>query len=132
MVGPDHGHDGRVPGDAEVRHRHPVGRRVVGQRHLDEVGVAPFEAQQAHQTAAPLQAQLKQGREALAAAVKANDSAHIQQIAGSQGTLRGQLMAVRASALAQFYQVLTPEQRAKADQVLQRIRQRLSQRGGNG
>ena len=123
-----------APGKARQALRAGVRRRLVQALSLTDAQKQQAKTifQQAHQTAAPLQAQLKQGREALAAAVKANDSAHILQIAGSQGTLRGQLMAVRASALAQFYQVLTPEQRAKADQVLQRIRQRLSQRGGNG
>ena len=123
-----------APGKARQALRAGVRRRLVQALSLTDAQKQQARTifQQAHQSAAPLQAQLQQGRETLAAAVKANDSAHIQRIAASQGTLRGQLMAIRASALAQFYQVLTPDQRAKADRVLEKIRQRLSQRGSNG
>jgi Spy/CpxP family protein refolding chaperone len=77
---------------------------------------------------------LQQNRDALAAAVKANDTPKIQQISLAQGNLRGQVLTIRAGALAQFYQILTPDQRTKADQLQQRIRQRLQQRrqGANG
>ena len=90
--------------------------------------------QQAHQNAQPIAAQLQQNRDALAAAVKANQTAQIQALATAQGNLRGQVLTIRAGALAQFYQILTPDQRTKADQVQQRIRQRLQQRrqGANG
>jgi len=90
--------------------------------------------QQARQNAQPIAAQLQQNRDALAAAVKANQTAQIQALATAQGSLRGQVLTIRAGALAQFYQILTPDQRTKADQVQQRIRQRLQQRrqGANG
>jgi Spy/CpxP family protein refolding chaperone len=84
--------------------------------------------QQARQTAQPIRQQLQQNREAMAAAVKANDTARIQSLATTQGTLRGQVMAIRAQALAKFYSGLTPDQRAKADQMHQQFRQRLEQR----
>lgn len=73
--------------------------------------------EQAKQSAQPVVQQLKQNRVALAAAVKAGDTARIHQITAAQGRLRGQMMAVRADAMAKFYQTLTPEQRAKADQL---------------
>jgi periplasmic protein CpxP/Spy len=75
--------------------------------------------QQARQTNQPVMQQLKQNREALAAAVKANDTARIEQLTAKQGQLRGQTMAVRAEAMAKFYQTLTPEQKTKADQLRQ-------------
>lgn len=84
--------------------------------------------QQARQTAQPIRQQLKQNREAMATAVKANDSAQIQSLAATQGTLRGQVMAIRAQSLAKFYSTLTPDQRAKADQMHEQFRQRLEQR----
>jgi Spy/CpxP family protein refolding chaperone len=45
------------------------------------------------------------------------------------------LAAARAEALAKFYATLTPEQRAKAQLIRQKIGQRLQQRlslGSNG
>ncbi len=84
--------------------------------------------QQARQTAQPIRQQLRQNRQAMAAAVKANDTAQIQNLAATQGTLRGQAMAIRAQALAKFYTTLTPDQRAKADQMQEQFRQRIEQR----
>jgi Spy/CpxP family protein refolding chaperone len=63
----------------------------------------------------------------------------IHDLALTQGNLAGQLVAARSEALAKFYSVLTPEQRAKADLMSQKVRQMLKQRiqqrrsqGGNG
>jgi Spy/CpxP family protein refolding chaperone len=84
--------------------------------------------QQARQTAQPIRQQLRQNRQSMAAAVKANATAQIQSLAATQGTLRGQAMAIRAQALAKFYTTLTPDQRAKADQLHEQFRQRVEQR----
>lgn len=84
--------------------------------------------QQAKLDARPLKQELQQNRQALATAAKANDAAQIRQLATQQGNVTGQLVATRAQAMARFYATLTPEQRAKADKVQQRIQQRLSQR----
>src|SRR3954453_5463984 len=87
--------------------------------------------EQAKQNAQPLAQQLKQNREALAAAVKGNDAAQIHSLAAQQGNLRGQMLGVRSEAMAKFYTTLTPEQKAKADQMHQRMRTRMHQRSGN-
>jgi periplasmic protein CpxP/Spy len=84
--------------------------------------------QQARQSAQPILQQLKTNRQDLAAAVKADDTARIQQLAGVQGNLRGQLTVVRADAFAEFYKTLTPDQKAKADQLHQQFQQRMEQR----
>jgi len=84
--------------------------------------------QQAKQQAQPIVQQLKQNREALEAAVKANNVSQIQTLATQQGTLRGQVLAIRSTAWAQFYSMLTPDQRAKADQIHQQMKQRMQQR----
>jgi periplasmic protein CpxP/Spy len=88
--------------------------------------------QQAHQSAMPIREELKTNREALAAAVKADRSADIQQLATARGKLVGQMTAIYAEAHAKFYQALTPEQRVKADQMRlefhQQMRERWSQR----
>jgi len=84
--------------------------------------------QQARQNAQPLAQQLKQNREALAAAVKADDVAQIHSLAEQQGSLRGHMLGIRSEAMAKFYTTLTPEQKAKADQMQQRMRTRMAQR----
>ena len=80
-----------------------------------------------------------QNHQSLWAAVKANDTAQIQKLSTEQGNLHGQLAANRSLAMAQFYQILTPEQRAKADQMhqnmqtrMQERRERMQQRRGTG
>jgi len=90
--------------------------------------------QQAKQSAQPIRQQLQQNREAFAAAVKANDTAQIQALASQQGTLAGQVAAIRGESMAKFYSSLTPDQKTKADQIQQKIQQRLQQRkpGSNG
>jgi Spy/CpxP family protein refolding chaperone len=69
--------------------------------------------QEARQSAQPLRQQLRQTRQSLRAAVQANDTAQIQQLANTQGSELGQLMAIRSTAMAKVYQTLTPEQQQK-------------------
>ena len=84
--------------------------------------------QQARQNMQPLRQELQQNRQSMAAAVKANDTTQIRQLATQQGNVMGQLLAARHEAMAKFYATLTPDQRKKADKVQQRIQQRLGQR----
>jgi Spy/CpxP family protein refolding chaperone len=72
---------------------------------------------ESHESAKQFAPQLKQNRQALAEAVKANKTADIERLAGVQGRLMGKMMAIRGEAFARIYQTLTPEQRAKADQM---------------
>ena len=85
--------------------------------------------QQARQNAQPLAKQLKANREALAAAVKANDVAQIHSLSAQRGHLQGQLLGIRSEARAKVYATLTPEQKAKADRVRQRLEKRRANRG---
>jgi len=84
--------------------------------------------QQTKQNVQPIVQQAKQNREALAAAVKANDTAKIQQLAAQQGNLKGQVLAMRSDSIAKFYATLTPEQRTKAEELQQKLRQVKQQR----
>ena len=84
--------------------------------------------QQAHQSAMPIREELKTNREALAAAVKANKTGEIQQLATARGKLVGQMTAIYAEAHAKFYQTLTPEQKVKADQMRMEFRQQMRDR----
>jgi Spy/CpxP family protein refolding chaperone len=67
----------------------------------------------ARQSAQPLRQQLRQTRQALHAAVESNNTAQIQQLASTQGSEIGQLMAIRSTAMAKVYQTLTPDQQQK-------------------
>ena len=86
---------------------------------------------QARQSAQPIMAQLKQNRQALADAVKAGKSdAEIQQLSQTTGTLVGQLTAIRTEAMSKVYATLTPDQRAKAEQLRSQRRERWQHRLG--
>lgn len=57
--------------------------------------------------------------QALEAAIKANDTATIQSTSTSLGQMNGEAMASHASAQAQFYAILTADQKTKLDQLQQ-------------
>ena|SRR2546421_4878550 len=100
----------------------PEGRLKMLASHLDLTDAQKQAAQsifqQARTDAQPVVQQLKQNHEAIAAAVKAGRSdAEITQVASAQGPLVGQLAAIHAKAMAHFYAQLTPEQKAKADEL---------------
>ena len=70
-------------------------------------------------------------------AVRANDTPKIDQLSTQEAGLQGQISAMRHEAFAKLYSTLTPEQRAKADQLpahLRQMRQRRieSQNPSNG
>ena len=69
--------------------------------------------QQARVSAQPVRQQLKQTRQSLQAAIQAGDSNQIQQLAATEGTQLGQLAAIHASARAQMFKMLTPDQQQK-------------------
>src|ERR1700734_967617 len=74
----------------------------------------------ARQSAQPVRQQLRQTRQSLRAAVQANNTAQIQQLAATEGSEVGQLAAIRGAAMAQAYQILTPDQQqqlAKLEQA---------------
>jgi periplasmic protein CpxP/Spy len=115
---------------------HSFARRAMGhQRMIQALNLTDAQKQQAkaifqqsRQSVQPVMQQLKQNREALQAAVKANDTAKIDQLSATQGQLRGQVMAARAEAMAKVYQILTPEQRAKAEQLRQNFKSKMAAR----
>jgi periplasmic protein CpxP/Spy len=79
----------------------------------------------------PLMQQLVENRKALLAATAngAFDQAKVQAIANQQSQVMAQLMVEKASIQHQIYtQVLTPDQRAKADQMRERRMARIDQR----
>ena len=80
---------------------------------------------EAHESAKALAPQLKQNRQAMSAAVKANNTADIERLAAQRGTLMGKMTAIRTEAFAKVYQTLTPDQRVKADQMHEHMRNRV-------
>jgi Spy/CpxP family protein refolding chaperone len=79
----------------------------------------------ARESAKPIADQLRQNHDAMKTAVQQNDSAKIEQVASAQGQLVGQVAAIYGKAFAQFYTTLTPDQKAKADQLHDRAQARF-------
>jgi protein CpxP len=118
------------------QHRGP-GRAFAHQRMMQSLNLTDAQKaqaktifDQARQSAQPLRTQLQQNRQALNAAAKAGNSASIQQLSNDEGRLLGQLIAIRTEAKAKFYAILTPAQRAQADQLQQKRQERMQQRFG--
>ena len=86
---------------------------------------------EAHESGAKFAPQMKQNREAMAAAIKAGNTSEIERLAAAQGNLMGKTMATRDEAFAKIYQTLTPDQRAKADHMREQFRARSHERTGN-
>jgi len=109
----------------------PVRRRIAQALNLTDAQKQQAQAiiLQTRQTVQPLRQQSKQNRQALMAAIQAGKSdVEIHQLALTQGNLAGQLVTARAEALAKFYGTLTPDQRAKAVQMRQKLRRMIKQR----
>jgi Spy/CpxP family protein refolding chaperone len=85
--------------------------------------------QATRQQAQPLAQQLKQSRQSLSAAIEAGDTTKIQQISTAMGTLQGQVLAIRSAGKAQFYALLTPDQKTKAVEFQQKVQQVLGVKG---
>jgi len=116
------------------------GARIANYLGLSDTQQAQAKAEfQAERSAIePVRQQLKQVRQQMFQAIQANDTARINQLGTEAGVLQGQLMAARTSAIAKIYTTLTPDQKAKADQLpahLKQMRQRRMERqqpGNNG
>jgi len=67
----------------------------------------------AAKAAQPLNQQVRETRQSLQEAIKANNTAQIDQLSTTFGTQMGQVTAINSKAEAQFISILTPEQVAK-------------------
>ena len=108
---------------------------IVRQRVIKALGLTATQKEQAKtifqdakQTGQPVRQLLKQNREAMTAAVKANNTSQIQQLAVEQGNLEGQLVANQATAKAKFYAILTPDQQTKLDSMAQTLKNASAQK----
>jgi Spy/CpxP family protein refolding chaperone len=109
------------------------GARIAQYLGLTDAQMAQAKAsfQAVRQSGQPVRQQLKQVRQEMFQAVRANDAAGIQQLSAQEGALKGQLLALRENAFAKMYSTLTPEQKAKADQLPEHIRQMKQHRMQN-
>lgn len=116
-------------GQGGLKLRAAVRQRIMKELNLtaDQKTQAKAIMQQAKTAAAPLRTQLQANQEALAAAVKSNDTAQIQSLAAAQGALRGQALAIRSAANAKFYALLTPDQQTMFTQLQQKAKGLLQQ-----
>jgi len=115
---------------------HPMAQRrgEFQERMMQELNLSATQREEAkaifdkaRETAKPVRGELRQNREELRAAIKANDAAKIHSLSVKQGGLMAKLTEIRADARAKFYQNLTPEQRTKADQMHQQMMERRQQ-----
>jgi Spy/CpxP family protein refolding chaperone len=90
---------------------------------------ARAEFQAARESTEPMRQQLKQIHSAMFQAVRANDAAGIDRLSAQEANLKGRISGARHQAFARVYSTLTPEQRAKADQLPAHIRQIRHQNG---
>jgi len=88
-----------------------------------QVTQARAELQSVRQSSQPIRQQLQQVRQSLFQAVQANDTARIDQLSAQTANLKGQISAMRNEAFARIYSNLTPDQKAKADQLPAHFRQ---------
>jgi Spy/CpxP family protein refolding chaperone len=77
---------------------------------------------QSRADAKSLSPNLRDERVALKAAVKTDNEAQIDQILQQNSQLNAQARAIHAKAMAKFYQILTPAQKAKFDRMGMRHR----------
>jgi len=89
--------------------------------------------EQTQTQATPLMQEMKQIRTDMEAAVKANNTGQIATLSGRTGQLAGQLAELHGKAMASFYLQLTPEQKAKADELKGGLHASMMRRfGGRG
>ena len=115
---------------------HGARRARIAQRISNYLQLTPDQQAQAkqifasaRQEATPLRQQMKQNRQALRSAIQSGNDAQIDQITKAQAPVMAQLAAIRAHAFEKVYATLTPDQKAKADNMRQMFHGGRGQRG---
>jgi Spy/CpxP family protein refolding chaperone len=123
---------GSRPAQPAVQQPHQRGGGARMARYLNltpaQEARANAEFQAVRQSEQPIGQQLKQVRLGLFQAARANDTEKIDQLSPQEANLKGQISAMRNEARARIYSTLTPEQRAKADQIPAHFRQMRQRR----
>jgi Spy/CpxP family protein refolding chaperone len=111
-----------------AQNSNPPDPAQMAQRHLDhltkQLSLTTQQQQQAQtifsevaNNAKATHDQMRTAHDNLKAAIQKNDSAGIQQAATTIGVLTTQMTMAHAKAMAAFYQILTPEQQAKMNEL---------------
>ena len=89
--------------------------------------------QSSKETLKPIREQMKVNRQKLAelSADGNFDQAQVQAIAAQQGSLSAQMIVERERIKAQIFQILTPEQKAKAAEMKAQRQQKMQERRQN-
>jgi Spy/CpxP family protein refolding chaperone len=123
------GHNSQTPQDQKGmrNHRFEARQHMMAALNLtpDQKTMAKSIFGQAREASKPVRMELRQNREAMAAAIKSDNQAQIQKLSAERGKLMAKMIANHTEAMAKFYQTLTPAQRAKADQMQARFQARM-------
>jgi Spy/CpxP family protein refolding chaperone len=98
--------------------RQPMMQRLTASLNLtaDQQAQAKSIFQGARQQTKAMAPQLRQEHQALSAAIKSDNEAQIDQLSQQDAQINAQARAIHAKAMAKFYSILTPDQKAKFDQ----------------
>ncbi len=107
-------------------------QRIIKNLNLtaDQKAQAKTIFQAAKQAGAPIRTQLQENRKAMVAAVESNNPTQMLTLATAAGVWQGQLALNRATAMAKFYAILTPDQQTKLNQMQDKLEQLLQQLRG--
>ena len=127
-----------------AQHGNPPDRTKMAQHRIDfltkQLSLTPQQQQQATTifgeigNAKATRDQMRTAHDSLKAAIQKNDTAGIEQAANTIGSLNTQMILAHSKAQAAFYQILTPEQQAKMNDLESHPRRGMGWRrhGGPG
>jgi Spy/CpxP family protein refolding chaperone len=115
-----------TPAQNQAKSHHRVRQDMV-QRLARRFNLTPDQQTKARQLFAKsreemkaLGPKLREERQAMRAAIKADNEQQIDQMTRQNAQLNAQARAIHAKTMAKFYQMLTPDQKAKFDQGRER------------
>jgi Spy/CpxP family protein refolding chaperone len=130
-----------TPGPGQGPH-HWQGKGGFGPGHgfmADQLGLTDAQKESAkaiftaaHQQAETVKPAVQNAHSQLEQAVKSGDSNAIQLASQNLAGVQSQLIAIKANAMAKVYQLLTPDQKAKAEQLKADWKAKMMQRRGAG
>jgi Spy/CpxP family protein refolding chaperone len=111
-----------------AQHGNPPDPGKMAQHHLNfltkQLSLTPQQQQQASTifseaatNAKATHGQMRAAHDSLKAAIQKNDAAGIEQAANTIGNLTTQMISSHAKAQAAFYQILTPDQQTKMNEM---------------
>jgi Spy/CpxP family protein refolding chaperone len=118
----------QTPAPSAPQHQAHAGQRSRMERLTAGLNLTADQQRQTHEIFGQSRTQMKalmprlrEERAAMAGAVKTDSENQIDQLAQQHAQLRAQMEAMHAKTLAKFYTILTPDQKAKFDQRMNRM-----------